>query len=123
MLIVEYDLKLVQLLTNFKSEEFDMRQREIKRDFYLQQLIDHQDDGMIKIVTGVRRCGKSYLLFNLFYDHLLQSGVKPDEIITIALDEERYADLRDVRVLADSVLFPAFVALCILSCECQAALL
>lgn len=103
MLIVECDLKLVQLLTNFKSEEFDMRQREIKRDFYLQQLIDHQDDGMIKIVTGVRRCGKSYLLFNLFYDHLLQSGVKPDEIITIALDEERYADLRDVRVLAEYI--------------------
>lgn len=46
----------------------------IKRDFYLQQLIDGKQNGLIKIVTGIRRCGKSYLLFKLFKQHLLQSG-------------------------------------------------
>ena len=43
---------------------------DIKRDLYLQQLIDRQHNGMIKVVTGVRRCGKSYLVFNLFNDYL-----------------------------------------------------
>ena len=54
----------------------------IKRDFYLNQLIDKKENGLIKVITGIRRCGKSYLLFNLFYDYLLASGVKEEQIIT-----------------------------------------
>lgn len=60
---------------------------EIKRDFYLNKLIKHQKNGMVKIVTGVRRCGKSYLLFKLFRDYLIGSGVSADHIIAIALDD------------------------------------
>lgn len=60
---------------------------EIKRDFYLNKLIQHKKNGMVKIVTGVRRCGKSYLLFKLFRAHLLDDGIKADHIISIALDD------------------------------------
>lgn len=59
----------------------------IKRDFYLSKLIQHKKNGMVKIITGIRRCGKSYLLFKLFRDHLLESGIKEDHIISIALDD------------------------------------
>lgn len=59
----------------------------IKRDFYLSKLIQHNKNGMVKIITGIRRCGKSYLLFKLFRDHLLESGIKEDHIISIALDD------------------------------------
>ena len=67
----------------------------IKRDFYLQQLIDGKQNGLIKIVTGIRRCGKSYLLFKLFKQHLLQSGVEFDHIIEIALDDIENRTLRE----------------------------
>ena len=60
---------------------------EIKRDFYLNKLIKHKKNGMVKVITGVRRCGKSYLLFKLFRNHLLENGVAPDHIISVALDE------------------------------------
>lgn len=60
---------------------------EIKRDYYLDKLIQHRKNGLVKIVTGVRRCGKSYLLFNLFRGSLIDSGVKADHIISIALDD------------------------------------
>ena len=53
----------------------------IKRDKYLDLLIAKKWNGMIKVVTGIRRCGKSYLLFNIFKSYLLNSGVKEDEII------------------------------------------
>ncbi|WP_337895978.1 ATP-binding protein [Mesomycoplasma ovipneumoniae] len=59
----------------------------IKRDFYLNQIIDKKENDRIKIITGIRRCGKSYLLFNLYRDYLLSSGVKENQIITIALDQ------------------------------------
>ncbi len=58
----------------------------IKRDFYLNQLINHQNDGFIKIISGLRRCGKSYLMFDLFAPYLEENGVKPDHIISIQLD-------------------------------------
>ena len=51
---------------------------EIKRDIYLDRLIRREKNGLIKIVTGVRRCGKSYLLFNLFHNYLLDKRVKED---------------------------------------------
>ena len=72
---------------------------EIKRDRYLEQLKLRQRNGMIKVVTGVRRCGKSYLLFKLFLEHLLESGVPRDHIIDIALDDIANDALRDPHVL------------------------
>ena len=59
--------------------------KEIKRDHYLQKLIDRRTNGLIKIVTGIRRCGKSYLLDPMFRDYLLESGVPKDHIIKIEL--------------------------------------
>ncbi len=59
----------------------------IKRDYYLKKIIDKRENGRIKIITGIRRCGKSYLLFNLYYEYLLSEGVKREQIISIALDE------------------------------------
>lgn len=67
---------------------------EIKREQYLKQLIDGKNNGLIKIVTGIRRCGKSYLLFKLFYRHLIASGVQEDHIIRIALDDIENEHLR-----------------------------
>lgn len=68
---------------------------EINRDNYLNQLILRKNNGMIKIITGIRRCGKSYLLFRLFKKHLLESGVASDHIIEIALDGIESEELRD----------------------------
>lgn len=68
---------------------------EIKRDIYLDRLIRREKNGLIKIVTGVRRCGKSYLLFNLFHNYLLDKGVKEDHLIEIALDDRGNKELRD----------------------------
>lgn len=68
---------------------------EIKRDAYLGKLIRKKKNGLIKVVTGVRRCGKSYLLFHLFHDHLVETGVPRDHIIEVALDDRRNQTLRD----------------------------
>ena len=59
---------------------------EIRRDFYLDKLIKRKNNGLIKVITGIRRCGKSYLLNNLFYHYLLESGVDADHIIRFAFD-------------------------------------
>ena len=59
---------------------------EIKRDLYLKRLIDRKQNGLIKVITGIRRCGKSYLLNTLFYNHLKDSGVDDDHIIKFAFD-------------------------------------
>ena len=59
---------------------------EIRRNFYLDKLIKRKNNGLIKVITGIRRCGKSYLLNNLFYHHLLESGVAADHIIRFAFD-------------------------------------
>ena len=53
---------------------------EIRRDFYLNKLIKRKNNGLIKVITGIRRCGKSYLLNTLFYHHLLEIGVDEDHI-------------------------------------------
>ena len=68
---------------------------EIKRDSYLEQLKLRKDNGMIKIITGIRRCGKSFLLFVLYKKYLLESGVNNDHIIEIALDGIENEELRD----------------------------
>ena len=76
---------------------------EFKRDYYLQQLIQAEQMDMIKIVTGVRRCGKSYLLFNLFRNYLLTQGVQENHIIGLALDERENKPLRDPDKLLDYI--------------------
>ncbi|MGM9666242.1 MAG: ATP-binding protein [Eubacteriales bacterium] len=65
----------------------------IKRDVYLQRLKDREQNGLVKIITGIRRCGKSYLLNTLFYDYLKEKGVKEDHIIKISLDDDENSDL------------------------------
>lgn len=76
---------------------------EIKRELYLDKLIRHKHNGMIKVITGIRRCGKSYLLFELFYKHLLSLGIKDDHIIKIALDDRRNKKYRDPDFLCDYI--------------------
>ena len=67
----------------------------IKREYYLNQLIAGTHNGLIKIVTGLRRSGKSYLLFNLFGSYLKEQGVSEDHIIKVDLEDRRNAGLRD----------------------------
>ena len=71
---------------------------EIKRDAYLQQLTMRKDNGMIKVITGIRRCGKSFLLFNIFKRYLQENGVDTDHIIEIALDGIENEELRDPKL-------------------------
>lgn len=72
----------------------------IQRDVYLNRLIDRRENGSIKVITGIRRCGKSYLLFKLYFDYLLKSGVEPSHIVTVPLDDEEYEELRDGKKLS-----------------------
>ena len=72
---------------------------EIKRDRYLDKLISKEHNGLIKVITGMRRCGKSYLLFTLFKKHLLSEGVDEDHIIEIAFDAFENKKYRDPDVL------------------------
>lgn len=67
----------------------------IQRKKYLDRLIAHKHNGLIKVITGIRRCGKSYLLFKLFKEHLLSEGVMPSHIIEIELDNRINKSLRD----------------------------
>ena len=68
---------------------------EIRRDRYLERLIAHKGNGRVKIVTGIRRCGKSYLLFQLFKRHLIETGVKLNHIIEIQLEDRSNKELRN----------------------------
>ena len=68
---------------------------EIRRDFYLDKLIQRKNNGLIKVITGIRRCGKSYLLNTLFYQHLLDSGVPKEHIIRFAFDSLFIRNLHD----------------------------
>lgn len=68
---------------------------EIRRDRYLERLIAHKGNGRVKIVTGIRRCGKSYLLFQLFKRHLIETGVRQNHIIEIQLEDRSNKELRD----------------------------
>lgn len=72
----------------------------IKRDRYLNQLISRQGNGLIKIITGVRRCGKSFLLFRIFCDYLKSVGVKEEQIISVALDDDINATYREPKELS-----------------------
>ena len=68
---------------------------EIKRDLYLKKLIDRQHNGMIKVITGMRRCGKSYLVFNIFQDYLKSQGVDDLHFIKVNLENRRNKKLRN----------------------------
>lgn len=76
---------------------------EIERDRYLKQLIDYQWDGQVKVITGIRRCGKSYLLRTLFKNYLLSQGVKEENIISIELDLVKDIRFRNPLELASYV--------------------
>lgn len=73
---------------------------QIKRDIYLNRLIERRENGLIKVVTGIRRCGKSYLLFKLYYQYLLDSGVDAERIICIPLDDDDYEELHESKKLS-----------------------
>lgn len=75
----------------------------IKRDLYLNQIIRNMWNGDIKVITGIRRCGKSVLLFNLFYEYLLSHGISDDNIIRIELDQRRYYKYRNPIVLCEYI--------------------
>lgn len=72
----------------------------IRRYLYLRRLVDRMHNGMVKVVTGIRRCGKTYLLFNLFGDYLHSQGVDDGHIVEVALDAEENAALRDPAALS-----------------------
>ena len=76
-------------------------QERIDRNAYLKKLIAKRDNGLVKVITGVRRCGKSYLLFTLYRQYLLESGVADGQIISLALDNILNAKYRDPMVLAE----------------------
>ena len=76
---------------------------EIKRDAYLRKLIDRQHNGLVKVITGIRRCGKSYLLFELFYKYLKEQGVDDSHIIKLALDDRKNKKYRNPDELCDYV--------------------
>lgn len=75
----------------------------INREFYLNQIIRNMWNGEIKVITGIRRCGKSVLLFDLFYDYLVKEGVDKDNIIKIELDQRRYYKFRNPIILCDYI--------------------
>ncbi|MBE6530431.1 MAG: ATP-binding protein [Ruminococcaceae bacterium] len=72
----------------------------IQRNIYLNELISRKENGLIKVITGIRRCGKSYLLFNLFYNYLLSEGVGEENIVKITLDDDENEELRDPKKLS-----------------------
>ena len=76
---------------------------EIKRDSYLEQLISYRFDGLVKVITGIRRCGKSYLLKNIYRDYLIDNGVKEEQIITIELDLAKNIKYRNPLILSSYV--------------------
>ncbi|GAA0804213.1 hypothetical protein GCM10008910_38850 [Faecalicatena orotica] len=75
----------------------------IKRDYYLNRLIHNMWNGEIKVITGIRRCGKSVLLFDLFYEYLLSQDIKEEQIIRLELDQRKYYKYRNPITLCDYV--------------------
>ena len=80
-----------------------MQPSEIKRDFYLGELIERKGNGFIKVVTGIRRCGKSFLVFRQFRDHLRQCGVDDEHVFEMAFDDRRNAPYRGPDVFDEYV--------------------
>ena len=76
---------------------------EIKRDFYLNEFIDRMDNGLIKIITGIRRCGKSYLLNTIFKNYLMEQGIDEQHIIQLSLDERKNKEYLDPDILDEYI--------------------
>lgn len=81
-----------------------MEDRIIARNDYLEKLISRKENGLIKILTGIRRCGKSFILNIIFYNYLIESGVKDDHIIKLALDTEENKKYHDSTLLNEYIL-------------------
>lgn len=81
-----------------------MEEKIIERNDYLNKIIARKANGLIKILTGIRRCGKSYMLNVIFYNHLIESGVKEDHIIKLALDREENRKYHDSKLLNEYIL-------------------
>ncbi len=75
----------------------------IERNEYLDKIIRHKNNGLIKVITGMRRVGKSYLMFNLYYDYLINNGIDKNHIITYALDDRRNKELRNPDILLKAI--------------------
>ena len=75
----------------------------VKRDSYLKRLIHNMWNGEVKVITGIRRCGKSVMLFDLFYEYLLSQGVPEDHILKFELDQRRYYKYRNPITLCEYV--------------------
>lgn len=76
---------------------------EIKRELYLNKLIKRECNSLVKVITGIRRCGKSYLLFNLYHDYLIKKGIGQDHLIEIALDDIMNDELREPKALYNHI--------------------
>ncbi len=74
-----------------------------QRERYVQKIVDYMHDGQVKVITGIRRCGKSTLLFELFYEYLLKNGVSPENVIKIQLDKRKDTKYRNPIALAEYV--------------------
>jgi predicted AAA+ superfamily ATPase len=87
-------------MQKYRLEELTM---EFSRKYYLNKLVDSERTNIIKVITGLRRSGKSYLLFEIFKKHLLEEGVSIDHIIDIRLDNPLYSDFRDSKALFEKI--------------------
>ena len=96
-------LDIIGNKTYNKDKQYNEVYMEFQRDYYLQKLINRKSNGFIKVITGIRRCGKSYLLFNLFKKHLIESGVKSKNIIELSLDDDQSEELLDRKKLGEYI--------------------
>ena len=76
---------------------------DIRRDFYLEELKAVMHNGLVKVITGIRRCGKSHLLFQIFRDYLKSQGVEDDQIVAVQLDDDDFESLRTPRALSEHI--------------------
>ena len=74
---------------------------EIKRDDYLDEIKAVMHNGLVKVITGIRRCGKSYFLFTIFQNHLRSIGVNDDQIVSVQLDDDDFEALRSLKMTGD----------------------
>ena len=80
-----------------------MNENIIERNDYLNKIIARRENGLIKVLTGIRRCGKSYMLNIIFYNYLIESGVKDDHIIKLALDREENKKYHNSKLLNEYI--------------------
>ena len=86
-----------------KEEVFSMNENIIERNDYLNKIIARRENGLIKVLTGIKRCGKSYMLNIIFYNYLIESGVKDDHIIKLALDREENKKYHNSKLLNEYI--------------------